>query len=923
MKFPILQTLIASVAISLVACSGGASEGSSATSGGGSTPTVKLQKTIAFANAGEIPVFDNGQTTTVVYVHNLSNKPVSGIVYSAQSNVHFSDGRNNQVLDQASSKLCASIPANGECPLKITVNLAKEMQSGAALISASYNDPFTNQVDKSSLIANFAWVNDNTASGVKFKGGTEIANYGAPYGYATVYAYGTGDNAIYTIAKIKPDRAGVEIVNGDISGRQLQSKAIQAIEFKVPAFDKTLGVNISLTTGLLQSSTTRVKSKSMSLKDEGGTSSTVSLAMTPINGSFPVLIGGNIPAIDTESNPNGGKWYISNVGNAQSASFTVSSDNEALSVLNNGDCSSITVGQACEISFSPATSSGTATLSFSYSIAGTPVTVTQPVVWFNRKGGAQVSLSLSNNPVVFDDVDPNGGNTEITVTNTGGYNLIINTNDTKVSKAPGASATPKLVTPDSNSCGASLSRGASCKYKVKITGPAEANRQVNFHFVATYNGSKTLTRTLPIKYTSTQNFAALALALDNVPAIKGNGTQESIVYVKVTNSGNLEATLSAVPQLTWTDGSIGSEGFVTNYIHPSQTEGTNPLCQVGTPIPAGQTCDFAYKFGPATSVSGESAEIEIKLNYNYIGASGQPFAATNATFTILPNNANINLAISPIGTHSGGNGTSEGQSVIFSGASTTDTGFELSYTNNGDNPVTILGINNPNPIWAWNMTTSCNSSLVLQPGGHCAITYLSQLSQYSGLVDAANGSTTTMNLNLPTVIVRDNAINTIYAVDDIGNQSMIYVKTHQAVLTAEYGLAESNTWDNYQFELRYTLTNAEGYQPITVNATLPYIFGNDVFGKPFVASKTTGCGDPGVEVSGNFTQACTLTPGGVSGVDEQDIIYNVNTSLFDSGSQNFDVLFTYGKQSQAVSTPQAMYVTMPAPTDPYPSLLQN
>lgn len=101
MKFSILQTLIASVAISLVACSGGASEGSSATSGGGSTPTVKLQKTIAFANAGEIPVFDNGQTTTVVYVHNLSNKPVSGIVYSAQSNVHFSDGRNNQVLDRS------------------------------------------------------------------------------------------------------------------------------------------------------------------------------------------------------------------------------------------------------------------------------------------------------------------------------------------------------------------------------------------------------------------------------------------------------------------------------------------------------------------------------------------------------------------------------------------------------------------------------------------------------------------------------------------------------------------------------------------------------------------------------------------------------------------------------------------------------
>lgn len=387
----------------LFGCSG---NGCANNNGGGSTPVNSSTTAITIDNAGVIPIFNQLTTTTLIYVHNNSNSTINNIAYTAQINTGNSS---IDFVSNSSAQSCSSLKSGQSCPLMLTTpTLKSTQQQGSAMITASYS--FNNKINTFNQVVSFARINSNSIQGGVFSSGANIIGYGNSMGYATVYLYGSGANQVYTINSITSNNSGVQIVNGNITGKQLASNSVQAVEVSAPTNASTSFSHYA--TSLIVKSTT------------GGRTfnSLSSIEVTPSpNGA--ILTSGVIPLINTAVANPAGSMFIVNSGNATATSLSVAYPVASVASTGSGECTTtLAVGAGCRIYFNlTEQKEGSGNIIVTYAGGSIASSFTQTVVWFNGIGGALLQMIANPNPIVVSATV--SGTVLTTVTNIGGYNL--------------------------------------------------------------------------------------------------------------------------------------------------------------------------------------------------------------------------------------------------------------------------------------------------------------------------------------------------------------------------------------------------------------------------------------------------------------------------------------------------------------------
>ncbi|MBP7781419.1 MAG: beta-propeller fold lactonase family protein [Burkholderiales bacterium] len=513
--------------LALVTVASGCSNAGSASSGI-SDNSQNTGTAITIDNAGVIPVFGTMPTTTVIYVHNNSVVTISGVNYGVVDNDHQNSSslvQNNYARVDGSQ--CVAIAAGQSCALKITTPQFSEQSSqGSMLLQASYS--LNNKAVSFNQIINYAQVQNNlVTAGAKFKAGIDISGYGNPTGYATIYLYGSGQNQVYNVSSMTINKPAVTIVNGNISGHQIQSNFVQAVEVSSPILSSSISATITVNSSTFQANNTPVNNStkspnkslnaSKSLLTSDQFSNSVDLAVEPV-AAGAILTTGLIPLLNTV-NGTSGSLLVQNSGNQNAVLGSASAD---AGISNLSGCSGETLAPAasCTISFNVTESGGSGNITIPYT-GGSTSSIAANVTWFNGVGAALVSMSASNNPVTFSATV--GGSTTITVQNIGGYTL--RNISVPAPVVVGGSATATLA---NNNCAESVTLpvGSSCSYDVEVADSAtDLNQQINLGFSASYagpSGTQAYSRVMPLAYSSTA-----------IPK-----------YVYITNSGNNPSTIS-------------------------------------------------------------------------------------------------------------------------------------------------------------------------------------------------------------------------------------------------------------------------------------------------------------------------------------------------------------------------------------------
>ena len=519
---------------------------------GGTTPALSGTQ-ITIDNAGVIPVFGNSPTSTVVYVHNNGKTAVSGINYSeVVANSSAKSNFSSKFLSIISSSKsisdvvvggsqCSTIEAGQSCPLSITTpTLSVGNTQGSLEIKASYTQ--NNKVISFTQLISYAQVQNNLqASGAKFQAGVSISGNGNSVGYGTIYLYGSGQNQIYDVSSIIINKSAIKVVNGNISGQQIQSNFVQAVEISSPISDSSVSATITVNSNTsAQGNHSATKSSHTILKAGNSLlagdqfSNSVDIIVESANAGA-ILTTGFVPLINTANGTNG-SLLIHNSGD-QTAVIGAVSAGSGISNLLGCSNSSLPANASCTITFSVTESGGSANITVPYA-GGSAGSVAANVTWFNGRL-ALVSISSSVNPLTF--IVTVNGSTTITVTNIGGYSLTnLNIPDPIVI---GGSATATLGT---NNCSTinSLPIGDSCDYVVNMTdNQVDVEQQVNVGFSASYaavDGTKSYSRVLPITYSSV--VPLIYFASNNLNGYNGNLLAEAQSRATLPNQPAFEGT---------------------------------------------------------------------------------------------------------------------------------------------------------------------------------------------------------------------------------------------------------------------------------------------------------------------------------------------------------------------------------------------
>lgn len=430
---------------------------------------------ITIDNAGTVPVIGNSTTTSIIHVHNNSDVSITGISYSASTNVTNSNTKNSSknsslnllkpnltntsFLDPNSVKQCATIPAHQSCPLTFTTPLLSDYASqGSALITLNYS--VNNKPANFSQTLSFKQI-DNSKLGVYFQSGVNVSGFGYDVGYGTVYLYGGGNNSLYNVNKLSSNKSGIQIVNGNINNQQIQSNFIQAVEVAAPVNNTGITAQLSILTTDSQTQTQYTDS--------------ANVVTDPANDGG-ILVYGQVPVINSGVSDPKGILYITNAGNQ---AVTLGSIAPTTGISNVSGCTgSLDIGGSCTINFSVTQSGGTGTITVNYTggtsgAAGNSVAA--PITWFNGVGGAMVNMQYTT-PISFLAATGQPHQEVVTVTNIGGYDI---TNITLPDPQSFGSATAAT---SSNTC-ATLKIGASCQFTLNINDDTiEQNQQIIFGF---------------------------------------------------------------------------------------------------------------------------------------------------------------------------------------------------------------------------------------------------------------------------------------------------------------------------------------------------------------------------------------------------------------------------------------------------------
>ena len=869
------------VVTSLAACSGSGGSG-----GGGVTPT-STATAITIDNAGVIPVFGNSSTSTVVYVHNNTTQSISGISYSSVANsakAHTSLSSKfsnllklNNSLNSVDGSQCATIAAGQSCPLAIvTPPLSGSSLQGSLKIKASYS--LNKKAISFSQIINYAQVQNNQqTAGAKFKAGVDISGYGNPTGYATIYLYGSGQGQVYNVSSMTLNKPAVSIVNGNISGHQIQSNFVQAVEVSSPILASSLNATITVNSNTLSLASTpannAIKSATKSLKSgksllgSGQFSNSVDLAVEPVSAGA-ILNTGLVPLINTV-NGTSVSLLVQNGGN-QTAVLGGVSAAAGISALSGCSGETLAPAASCTVNFSVTESGGSGNITIPYS-GGSASSIDANVTWFNGVGAALVSMSASSNPLTFSATV--GGSTTITVTNIGGYtlsNIIIPT-----PVVLGGSATAVLA---NDTCSSqALAINASCSYAVNVADSAtDLNQQINLGFRASYagtSGTQTYNRVMPLGYSSTAYGAVIGLApVDPSLTISGNNFESTTQVLTISNSGNLPANISGVLS--------GNPAYLTE---------SATTC--GASLAAESSCTSTLKFGPTYSAAGDTGASSYTVDYTAVGQTPSGTVVSSIGWTVQSYAQSISLTAVESSGAASGNGLSE-TPYIFNGSNPASKLINLTYTNTGTNAIKITGIQNNNSVYAWSMPgdgNSCDNNVTLQPNASCSIQFENVLVTNILALGASVGAAYTENITVPTLTYQD-ATNSNVQFDAQPNLptggTTIYAQSNQATLANTVTVYQAGT-TNESVTVSHLLANATGYSDVMVTTQMESYLLSGVYSSTCSSSATAGI----------LTQTCNLSENQLSGSGT----YLVNQTLLNADTAlNLTTLFSTNVPAQGL-----------------------
>ena len=869
-------------------------------------------------NAGVIPVFGNTPTSTVVYVHNNSGTSISGISYSvvAQNNAALSQSKSkflnslsakNSLLNSDNVSQCSTIAAGQSCPLSITTPvLSGATTQGSLEIKASYTQ--NNKVISFTQLISYAQVQNNLqASGAKFQAGVSISGNGNSVGYGTIYLYGSGQNQIYDVSSIIINKSAIKVVNGNISGQQIQSNFVQAVEISSPISDSsvsaTIMVNSSISVGATAAQGNHSATKSSHTILKAGNSllagdqfsNSVDIVVAPANAGA-ILTTGFVPLINTV-NGTSGSLLIHNSGD-QTAAVGAVSAGSGISNLSGCSNSSLPANASCTITFNVTESGGSANITVPYT-GGSAGSVAANVTWFNGASAPLVSMSSSVDPISFPATE--NGSTTITVTNIGGY-ILTNVN-IPAPVVVGGSATATLGT---NNCSGIrlLPVGGSCEYVVNVTdSQTDLGQQINVGFSASYtgvDGTKEYSRILPINYSSTANGAVLSLTPATADvAIIGNSIDSTTQVLTLSNSGNLPATITS---------SVLSD-------NPSFLVESSTTC--GPSLASGASCVYNLQLGPTLSPVESSGVSRYTINYTANGQAPSGSVTSQVNWSLQGYEQSISLtAFAAVG-ESAGNGLS-GTPFIFSGSSSSPKKIELTYKNTGTDPTIITAIQESNPTYTWVVANDGDdrdlcSNVPLQPNDECKLTYINVLYQSIESLGSV-GATYTENFTVPALTYQDISIPSLQSNSQPnvpGGGVTIYAQSNQATLANTLTVYESGTAAE-SVVVTNLLANAAGYTDVFVISTMEdYLVpvSSDPY-SPTCASDSS---------NGALTQSCTLS---------QNMLLGTGTYLVNQSSlnPNTDLILNAEFSTNVVNYEQVLSLNTTASANlgtaaPVPSLI--
>lgn len=781
-------------------------------------PTVVSQP-LTIDTAGTVPVIGNNATTSVIYVHNNTNIDIKNVTYTTDTNVKDTPA-GYSFISQSNAAICSIVPAKGSCALTFTTpSLAANVQSGSSVIKADYIDHKGKERSFSQVVS-YNRINDNSKeNGAKFNSSVVLNGYGNGMAYSTVYLYGTGNNKIYTVNSITSDNPGVVILNGNITGDQLPSYAVQAVEIGGAVQD----------TNVLTSLVAKSSLKGAKYSTLAGVSATPS-------GATGIMVTGDNPIVNTSvASPSGTMFYM-NAGNQTAPVTSVTVPTGVTKGTDTCTGQTIAVGGTCSVAFTVANNtggSGTATLNYT----GTYSSISRSIVWYAGKGAPLLAMVLDPNPLTFNATTNSGF--DIVLTNIGGVNL------TDVS-ASTISNSGNILPSYGTAC-ATINVGASCTITNTVTDSVvETNKNLVVAVTASNGGPYSRQNTLVYNTTAFEPNLVFAPNPANTITINGNNLATNTQTITVTNSGLADATSVSY--------------LVTN--NPNAVVSIdNTTCTAS--LASGASCDVTLKYGPKKSDTSIGGNAGLQATYS----GGSLTAPTTSTGTIpwavSANNQSLDIT-----------------NIAFNGASPTGTGSNgdpfiimgndpissvtLTVSNAGTNTVNIKGVSATYSavVWLYSAVDSTCLNAVLAPGDTCTVQYNYVLADNTA-VTAGLGSQYLGMLTAPSFVFTDSTGSQFFMQPNMpastGGDVNFYINNKMATIT-------NSVTGTTNMTVSSVLANATGYGSNTVSAQFESYFVTD--------TASAGCTVGSLYGGSIINQSCVLTPDG-TGTNTQSVTYNL------------------------------------------------
>ncbi len=901
---------LSSLAVILFSLSGCSMNGSAnnGTAGGGITP-VSVPNAITLDTNAIVPVFANQQTTTLTYVHNNSDRSISGINYSSYTNIDSNQSLSFKssahqlhtplsagIIDPESAKNCATIAAHGSCALVIKSPLLGASSQGSGLLSVDYKQADGKEYVDSQVV-NFSKVATNDA-GVKFSSNLIMAPKGHQSSYGVFYLYGSGLNKIYKVNSIKPSNSAIKIQQGDITNKQIASNYVQAIEVSTALNNSGYSGNLTVNA----SDDTPVISNNKSIKGKTNTILSSSYDAignlgVPPSGDAAMLTSSLAPIIDTVSGTSG-SFFIVNSGN-QAATITSITPTSGITIdSNENGCSgSLAAGASCEVSYSVSQedpSSPTAnsiTVNYTGGINSTDSTA-QAIYWYNSKNTPMVGMIASGNPVIM--VQNHATPVTITVTNVGGFPLTIGTLPTPHTYSGSAVATIQ----DAGTCTGTLAIGATCSFNLSVSDTeAENNKQINVYFSGSYTknqSTQAYTSVMPLYYSSTSSKPIITISTPASMTIVGNDIATNSQTLTITNVGTEQAELTA-------------QGLINNPSYLTASEGI-PTCD-DTLAPS-TSCDVNVILGPTSQASLQSGIATYTVTYKGLGQASTN-TTQNISWQVTPNSQDLTLTTVGANNSTSGNGTDVTPFQFSGNTPSSSQAITLTYANQGTRPLTIKGIQDGaiGVAWLRSSSSTCIVGMTLAVNDTCDIVYTNNLAVAARAVALAT-STYTENIPVPTFILMDNSRVAMQFITTPNLPSAfssapttVRAVSNNATLTNNVQVINQGT-QNATVQVTHIIANGMGYSSIGLNSTMEDYF----TGAALSPSMATGCTQSAS--AGIVTETCSLTPAG-DGTVTATSSYPLNYTLFSGQAGSLNVLFNLTDSNYTIGmTPSYQQVTI-------------